>query len=701
MTLGNLYTRYKNHVGKLMSRGIFGQILPFLILAIIAVIISWTISHSLSKGFINLINTGSLRSVIYPPKGGTDIDISVGRLVVIYFIGTTVFSGLFIATITNIIRNYGDRYAHGTIRNAWSNHILYLGYDPLMTGTLRASLEEAAKRKTVIVVAVPDHVQEVRDAITASFGYRQRRRIYVMKTHRNSADGLRHANSSRAYKVFIVGQPDEPTHDAINLKSLGLLAGLCIRRGRFPKCQVYMRNRATMSLFGRQGLHYADLFDDASSVLIGKRYKREDVESQLREFVDNYFTPFNFYESIAGNLLCGISSATPPMILDWNGDNDNLITNPGRDINLFIVGMSDMGMALAREALLLAHYPKPTHIKITFCDDNALEQMNYFVSRCRELFNYCPYTFRSLDGKGGSVVHPAQHDILDVEFEFLQGSAALPEVTKELEQRAVDKNVMLTLAICTDDSPKNMAMALCLPRTLLDKGAAIPIWVYQHGDASLKPFMRHYMYGNVHTFSPAVYGNADLQDTLEYRWARWVNAVYRAYRKGNGNYEPSEEEILASWHQQTLSNCLSTIIFVRSFIIKMRSVGWRLELSGDNISLYNVNPHIPASMLNAAKEISNLADVEHTRWNIEKLLSGYKSTEEDDHVVINDELRDCRRRGLNEDHRELFKKQKENFEHDDIRAFSELEDYVKYKDVNMLESMVTVVNREINKRNNV
>ena len=94
-------------------------------------------------------------------------------------------------------------------------------------------------------------------------------------------------------------------------------------------------------------------------------------------------------------------------------------------------------------------------------------------------------------------------------------------------------------------------------------------------------------------------------------------------------------------------------------------------------------------------QIQNLAEVEHTRWNIEKLLAGYKSTESWDHEMIVRELDDCRARGLNETHRKIYEEKRANFEHDDIRPYADLKEYIQNKDVNMLRALARMVNREL------
>ena len=697
MKNSNLFSKVKDWVGRQLSRGVSAQLWIFLGAATVGLILATLLSGGdLGLGFANMVNSGRMGSAL---REGGSLPEKL-KLVLLFFVGTVIFSGLLIATLTNAIRSYGERYLEGTIRSHWHGHILYLGYDPLMIGTLRHSVEEARRKGTVVVVAVAGDVRQVRNELSSHFDRSQMKRLYVMKANRTNADGLLGAGVTKAYKVFIIGHPDEQTHDAINLRALGLMAGLCIAAGSLPRCLLYIRNRATMSLFGRQGFQSDDLYADARSVIPEEKLADDEVKTRLGVFVGNYLTPINFYEAIAGNLLCSMDPALATMKLDWHNEKNNLAARPGRMLNLIIVGMSDMGMALARETLLLAHYPGGTKtygskLKITFVDSHAHDEMLYFMGRAKEFFRCCNVAFRDVEGRMAPMQMNAEHDILDVSFEFIQGGLAHPEVTALMEERASDKNVMLTIAMCTDDSPKNMAMALYLPRTLLDKGADVPVWVYQNGDGSLHSFMRHYMYGNLHTFTPGEYGDADLPESVEYEWARWLNAVHEAYYSGNGGYDPGETEIVESWKRQSLSNILSTINNVRSFVIKLRSIGWLLTSDGKHLVLRRAGSMDKEGFLDIDDQIQNLAEVEHTRWNIEKLLAGYKSTESWDHEMIVRELDDCRAAGLNETHRKIFEEKRANFEHDDIRPYADLKEYIQNKDVNMLRALARMVNREL------
>ena len=244
MQTNNIHTKFKNWIGRQLSRGVSAQLWIFLVAAVLGLLLATLLSGGdIGLGFANMVNSGDMGKAL---RGGS-IDTETPnpastwdkiKLVMLFFVGLIVFSGLLIATLTNAIRSFGERYQEGTIRSHWRGHILYLGYDPLMIGTLRHSVDEAQRKGTVVVVAVASGVRDVRNELSSHFDRNQMKRIYVMKANRTNADGLRGAGVTKAYKVFIIGHQDEQTHDAINLRALGLTAGLCIAARHLPTAHV-------------------------------------------------------------------------------------------------------------------------------------------------------------------------------------------------------------------------------------------------------------------------------------------------------------------------------------------------------------------------------------------------------------------------------------------------------------------------------
>ena len=179
-----------------------------------------------------------------------------------YLFGTIVISGVIIALLTNIIRTTGERYTNGTAHYKFKNHILFLGYDEMMIGTIRQELmgrtghdnEKKDNEILDIVIAVPDKVASVRKLIYQYLSKKDQNRVFVIQASRVNAKELRDvAQVHRANKIFIIGQSDEETHDAINLKCLALVSALneSKRPDYVIPCYYYLRNQSTFYLIHR------------------------------------------------------------------------------------------------------------------------------------------------------------------------------------------------------------------------------------------------------------------------------------------------------------------------------------------------------------------------------------------------------------------------------------------------------------------
>ena len=347
-----------------------------------------------------------------------------------YIIGLVVFSGVLIATITNMIRTSGERYINGTAHYHFKGHILFLGYDEMMLGTLKHELDK--DKECDVVVAVPNDVAAIRNTIYQNIPTELSERVIVIQAVRTKRDDLENvAYVKTVRRIYIIGQSDEDTHDANNLRCLGILVGLCLDVPEKPLCMYYMRNHATFSLMQRQKVE-ADYLQEYVIP-----YDKDKVE----EYLGKYCEPFNFHESAARRLLFNLNDYDNTLKPDWHNVDENLTRQPNLQPHLVIVGMTEMGTALAKAALMAIHYPNKK-LKITFVDDNAYDEMYYFIGRYDALFENCKYHYQNLYDPSKDETHePNDKDFLDIEFEFIQGNVAHPKLKEKILQWAQDKTM--------------------------------------------------------------------------------------------------------------------------------------------------------------------------------------------------------------------------------------------------------------------
>ncbi len=284
-----------------------------------------------SKFWVDIFSPASLRQVSY--HGNCEDNLGVASAVA-YAIGFVLITIIMIPIVTNYMRTMGDRYLDGTLKKyAWKGHILFLGFDSMM----QCALKDACRQGKQVVVAVPTGVRQVRNHLREIMSVEDFECVEVVQSNKCDVQDLeRKACVSQAYEIFIIGQPDDPMHDANNLKSLDLICNMVDSPQNF-RCHIHIRNIVTFSLMQRQGL---------------------GVKDSLR----NKTMSFNFYENIAGNLLSDFESGKRLMTLDYQNERQNLANCPGTTAHLLILGMTPMGLALAAYGGALPKSPRENHI---------------------------------------------------------------------------------------------------------------------------------------------------------------------------------------------------------------------------------------------------------------------------------------------------------------------------------------------------
>lgn len=176
-------------------------------------------------------------------------------------------------------------------------------------------------------------------------------------------------------------------------------------------------------------------------------------------------------------------------------DREAITYESEKHVHLVIIGMSRMGVAIGVEAAHLLHFPnfcRDKNIKsvITFIDENADREMNFFCGRYRHYFEISSthYYDMSKDERHERFVLPTRFkgkdaDFLDVEFEFIKGRAETPAIQNLIKEWVHDSGQVLTIAVCLNYPPQSMAMGLYLPDDVYDEN--IPVFVRQETSSAL------------------------------------------------------------------------------------------------------------------------------------------------------------------------------------------------------------------------
>lgn len=601
----------------LVAAGLFG-----IVFILLGTAYSIYFKHcSFGQTFADMSSGISLRYKLYDytPDEGKSLPSAI-LVWAAYIFGTLLLSGVLIATITNALRTRSDRFRNGNVRYRFRGHILFLGYDELVVGMIQNLCAETSAR---IVIAIAGNAAERYNQLYSRLKKEERKRVVVLSANRCNEADLKRLRVKKASNIYIIGEPKEETHDTLNMNCFQAIYNLC-GKDKMPECYVNIRHQSTFALFQTFVQSGDKNFDEALK----------------------HFHSFNFYDEWARQMVSGEyleREHCGHLRLDSReGDND-IFHHPEKSVHLVIVGMTQMGVALAREAAFICHYPgfvkSGVKTKITFVDKHAKVNMTHLVGHYHHLFDHCKYSF--CHEVGGSEVtseyKPKEDkDFLDIEFEFIGADFESAMMREKLAAWSTDSSQYLTVAICFESSNHSIATALYMPDAVVDNH--IPVWVYQPAQGDLATYLKGSKFSNIVAFGMSgreISNRINSKDILQ---AQRLNYFYCHLDRDYVDYT-NTKELLKDWNSGHISDRWSSLYNVAAIPTKLRGIG---------------------GIENIEANVELLAQVEHNRWNVEKLLMGFRATTADEHQSVVD-------KGKPEKNR-----LKALFIHDDIRPFAEL-----------------------------
>ena len=212
----------------------------------------------------------------------------------------------------------------------------------------------------------------------------------------------------------------------------------------------------------------------------------------LTHFVLSPILPFNYYEKWAQNvLICRNIGNDEEAVYQPLEGLQGIKSNDETYVHLIVVGMSRMGVAMGVEAAHLAHYPnyvsKNIRTRITFVDNNAAEEKDFFMGRFRELFSLSHWAYGEVEDAELKMHYHSSHianthlggDFLDVEWEFINGSVEAPAIQKYIADSTSAENARVTIAVCIPENNRAIAAATYLPDSVYQSDNTLQILVYQ------------------------------------------------------------------------------------------------------------------------------------------------------------------------------------------------------------------------------
>lgn len=553
------------------------------------------------------IDPGSIKDAISIPQW---------LAVCVAIIGLILFCGLLISVISNMLERRVERFREGDIVYPMHNHIVVIGFDDMVPTLIQQICNEPQYKKCYILVQSSRPATEIRSKIHTELDAENEKRIVILHARRDSIEDLEKLYTAKAQEVFLIGERDEHDHDSLNIECLKKIVDIHKKQKNCPL------------------IPFTVLFEYQTTFAA---FQITDLSSEWRQYIE--FQPFNFYEEWAKKILvnCRYGKGTetieyPPL------DREPITYESNKHVHLVIIGMSRMGVAIGVEAAHLLHFPnfcRDSRCKstITFIDEMADREMNFFRGRYRHYFEIASTTYydMSTDVVNKCIIPPSifqgkDSDFLDVEFEFIKGRAESPVIQQAISEWANSDNEILSIAICLNYPPQSMAMGLYLPDNIYNKN--IPVFIRLETSAALLTMLNSkkseedvHKYSHVYPFG--MLDNCYDLDKQNTYMAQSVNYVYEFYNSHNALPEtlPRKEVLKGLWNQIPVAHQWSNLYNAYSIKLKLRSLGItqtdRIELNMQQIEL--------------------LSQVEHNRWNMEKLLLGFRKPTPKEQEIIDRE----------------------------------------------------------------
>ncbi|MBQ5873082.1 MAG: hypothetical protein IIW58_02945 [Bacteroidales bacterium] len=526
---------------------------------------------------------------------------------IIAICGVFLLNGVLISSIVGWIDKRKERYLQGLepyqrfLKR--KEHYVIIGGSDIVEGIVEQIFETPQKNGEMpyILIQTSNNVEEFRHKLFSGLDLEQQKHIIIRYGNRNVKQDIEKLYLNKALEVYVIGEETrtddmESYHDTMNMKCLDLIYKEVKGNTSFAKSD---KDNRLVCYF---------MFEYQTTFNV---FQYSEISGRIIERIN--FKPFYYYEMWAQRVLVckELENEANCEYLPLEGIN-GIKKSEDDYVHLVIVGMTRMGTALATQAALMAHYPnfveKNIRTKITLIDENTDKEKNFYIDRYDRLFALSNWSYkemvRSESGKDElKTVYtytPVEFehlggDFLDVEWEFIQGSVAQLELQKYIEDSIIEKTKM-TIAICKDEPSRCLAAALNLEWRIYEK--AKQVLVYNRYDDALIEKLKNQ--GKYDIYSPfknkiKAFGMASKcfrKDILEDS-----DTLAKEFHKVYMNDENAEIEKLTDyWSNVYVSNTLWT---------KLRCVERMNETIDD-------------------KDIDILAEVEHNRWNIEKLIMSFR-----------------------------------------------------------------------------
>lgn len=602
-----------------------------------------------------------------------------------FLFGAFIFNGVIIGIITNSIDRRVKSHQEGHLHYLESGHYIIMGYDDMVPSII-THIFDKDKDAYILILSSAEAIS-IREKLIKSFDRNLMNRIIINYGHRVSVEAYKDIHLESAEEVYIVGNHTKSAHDAINVECVDSI----YRYLNNPK--ITQRPRRITCVF-------KDLDTYAA-------FKTSDIFDEIRNLKIE-FVPYNYYTGWAKQVF------VKREYKDFDNPEQDPYKYPcvygkgitptdDKYVHLVFVGTTNFAVAFAMEAAHILHFPNAdkAKTKITFIDKNADKEKDEFITRNRHFFEIQKYSYSDLTseqkekkeqekpGKEYVIFPKEESNFLDVEFEFIKGDIFSQKVQDEIAKWAGEHNEKqcLSIFLAMADQRQNFVMGMNMPDAVYDN--EIPLFIRQDRsdnfvtnlrntdkknddkkfkysfvkeDGTLKTAKRDARYANIYPFG--MNETAFSADEHSLKRAKLINYLYETANYDTYKFQGilaldamSEDSIWKEadeyWGKLSVSLKWSNLYCaytIRTKLATLRAMRG-LKIDDDSHDYQTLSDY----------EVEEMAKVEHNRWNVEKLLMGYRKARQKEDKFAYPEFAD-----------DLIKNKK-LFIHHDIRPFEQLD----------------------------
>lgn len=608
-----------------------------------------------------------------------------------FLFGAFIFNGVIIGIITNSIERRVKNHQDGRIHYLKSGHYIIMGYDDMVPSII-THIFDKEKDAYVLILSSAEAIS-IREKLCKSFDENLMKHIIINYGHRVSVEAYKDIHLESAEDIYIVGNHTKSAHDAINVECVDSIYRYLIN----PK--IHLKPSRIICMF-------KDLDTYAA-------FKTSEIFFKIR-WLGIEFIPYNFYTGWAKQVFVKrkYKDFDNPDIEPYKYPSvygKGITPNDNKYVHLVFVGTTNFAVAFAMEAAHVLHFPNADKAKtrITFIDTNADKEKNIFITRYRHFFEVQSHYYWDLtetsETKSREVIPPTyfnnengytkneDYDFLDVEFEFIKGDIFSKKVQNVICDWAKkhDKEQYLSIYLAQSDQRQNFALGMNMPDAVYDNG--VPVFIRQDRSDNFITNLRNGVFatkmgkGDKFNYSFVVDGDlvrctpkprysnifpfgmnetAYCPDERSLKRAKLINYLYFTANYSSYKFQSlfvldalSSDQIWAEVEQywETLSVALKWSNLYCAYAIRIKLVTLRvlrgLDIEDTTHDFQSLSDY----------EIEQLAKVEHNRWNVEKLLMGFRKPHKDEDKYIHPE------------YAQMLAMNKQLFIHHDIRPFNKLD----------------------------